>query len=50
LRILENVAERFSATLGKNIATVSHEKFAWLEHQENKSIISYRHAFDLKAL
>jgi putative zinc finger/helix-turn-helix YgiT family protein len=50
LRILQAVTDRFSTTSGKDLATLSHEEFAWVEHQENKSIISYSHAFDLIAL
>jgi len=50
LLTLTKVAERFSAASGKDIAAVSHDELAWLGHQENKSIISYRHAFELKAL
>lgn len=47
LEVMEKVKEQFKGKSTKAVVDISHRETAWLENQEDKSLISYEHAFDL---
>ncbi len=50
LKTLEAIADRFKMTPTKDIVSISHNEPAWLENEKTRNLISYKYAFDLKAL
>lgn len=50
LQTLKSVVDRFEGMKTSEISDISHEEDAWLENIEEKGLINYLHAFDLKAL
>jgi len=50
LATLNDVADHFKGKKTTEISEISHEEAAWTEHIENKELINYLYAFDLKAL
>jgi uncharacterized phage-associated protein len=48
LQILEQVAERFKDSSNNEIIKISHQERAWIENKDNRDLISYFYAFDLK--
>lgn len=47
---LEKIVEKFKDSTTNDIVDISHQELAWLENEKEKNIISYRYAFDLKAI
>ena len=50
LEVMEKVKEQFKGKSTKAVVEISHQEAAWLENQEDKSLINYEHAFDLNLL
>lgn len=50
LEILQLVVEKFRDVNSSEIVAISHEETAWIENIEDKRLISYFYAFDLKAI
>lgn len=50
LETLKNVVDRFKGKSTAEISDISHEENAWVKNNEEKKLINYLHAFDLKAL
>jgi uncharacterized phage-associated protein len=50
LSTLEEVALRFKKISTKEIVNLSHQEDAWIKNNEARNIISYHHAFTLKAI
>lgn len=50
LDVMEKVKEQFKGKSTKAVVEISHRETAWLENHEDKSLINYDHAFDLKLL
>ncbi len=48
LEILNSVANRFRETSTDDIIEISHKERAWLENKEDKKLINYFYAFELK--
>lgn len=48
LQILENVKEKFKSFSAKKITEYSHQETAWIENQNNKKMIDYKYAYELK--
>ncbi|WP_417430068.1 type II toxin-antitoxin system antitoxin SocA domain-containing protein [Halpernia sp.] len=48
MNMMEKVKDCFKGKTTKDVVEVSHEESAWLDNQENKSLIDYNYAFDLK--
>ncbi|MDR8394071.1 DUF4065 domain-containing protein [Aliifodinibius sp. S!AR15-10] len=49
LKTLDDVVSRFEGKKTSEISDISHGEDAWLENNEEKKLINYLHAFDLKA-
>ena len=47
MNMMEKVKDFFKGKTTKDVVEVSHEESAWLDNQENKSLINYNYAFDL---
>ena len=47
---MEKVAERFKTTPTKTIVDISHDETAWIDNHEQRQLIPYSYAFQLKAL
>jgi uncharacterized phage-associated protein len=50
LGVLQTVAERFSGINSSGIVDISHEEATWKENIQEKRLISYFYAFNLKAI
>lgn len=50
LKSMERVAERFKTTPTKVIVDISHDELAWIDNQEQRQLIPYSYAFQLKAI
>ena len=50
LEVMEKVKEQFKGKSTEVIVELSHCETAWLENNEDKSLINYEHAFDLNLL
>ena len=48
LQILNNVKEKFKAFSATKITEYSHKETAWLDNKDNKRMIDYRYAYELK--
>jgi len=49
LAVMHEVCERFKGTSAHEIAKISHEEQAWLQHEKEHTVIDYNLAFGLKA-
>lgn len=50
LKVLNEVAEKFKGTSTNEMVEYSHLEEAWKNNMEEKKIISYNHAFELKTI
>ncbi|WHF51783.1 DUF4065 domain-containing protein [Chryseobacterium gotjawalense] len=50
LDVMEKVKDDFKGKSSKAVVEISHRETAWLENQEDRSLINYEHAFDLNLL
>ena len=50
LDVMEKVKDNFKGKSTNAVVEISHRETAWLENQEDKSLINYEHAFDLNLL
>ncbi|MFD2523439.1 type II toxin-antitoxin system antitoxin SocA domain-containing protein [Emticicia soli] len=48
LNTLESVVEAFSGKKTNEIVDLNHQETAWIENQENRQIVDYKFAFELK--
>lgn len=48
LEVLKKVSNQFAETSSTEIRDISHDEDAWLKHHENKELIPYEYAFNLK--